>query len=162
MQDEQKDRWVGWIKTPEYRERLQTIENRVIQLSSNEINTSGYTPHDASHCLAVENMVKTLIQKSEAKLSDLEQFILFGAVWTHDLGMFMDIREAFFEDQKQEVKKGEYKLRVAREIHDKISAWYLSSNYSEILKIQSDEDGQSKTIIDNLLRNYTYTINVIS
>lgn len=61
MQNKQIDRWAGWIETPEYIERLQAIEGHVIKLSSMEIDTSGYNPHDASHCLAVENMVKTLI-----------------------------------------------------------------------------------------------------
>lgn len=100
MQNKEKDRWAEWIETLEYSEYLQVIESHVRKLSSTEINTSGYTPHDASHCLAVENMVKSLIEKSKVKLSDLEKFILFGAVWTHDLGMFRDIREAFFQGPK--------------------------------------------------------------
>ncbi|CAD6490900.1 MAG: hypothetical protein CHKLHMKO_00033 [Candidatus Argoarchaeum ethanivorans] len=162
MQDKQKDRWAGWIKTLKYRERLQVIENHVTKLSSKEIDTSGYTPHDASHCLAVENMVKTLLEKSEVKLSDLEKFILFGAVWTHDLGMFRSIREAFFNDSNQRVEPEDRTLQTARERHDEISAWYLSSKYNDILKIDSDKDESLKTIIDNMLRNYTYTINVIS
>ncbi|MCW3128984.1 MAG: hypothetical protein N2V75_02620 [Methanophagales archaeon] len=111
MQNKQKDRWVGWIETPEYRERLQVIESHVIKLSSTEINTTGYNPHDASHCLAVENMVKTLIKKSEVELSDLEKFILFASVWTHDLGMFGSIHKEFFiaqntESDSKEVQRG--------------------------------------------------------
>lgn len=162
MQNKEKDRWAEWIETLEYSEYLQVIESHVRKLSSTEINTSGYTPHDASHCLAVENMVKSLIEKSKVKLSDLEKFILFGAVWTHDLGMFRDIREAFFKDPNQGVKPEDRTLQIARDRHDEISAWYLSSKYSEILKIHSDGDESLETIIDNMLRNYTYSINVIS
>ena len=158
MQDEQKDRWDGWIKTPEYIERLQVIENYVCALSE-QTDTSYYTPHDASHCLAVEKMVKTLIAKSEVKLSDLENFILFSAVWTHDLGMFHNIATEFFNVQNIPIRSPQ----IIRDIHDEISAWRVSSEGGEILRIPSERgDKKSKSAVDNMLRNYAYTINVIS
>ena len=158
MQDEQKDRWDGWIETPEYIERLQVIENFVRDLSEHT-DTSYYTPHDDGHCLAVEKMVKTLIAKSEVKLSDLENFILFSAVWTHDMGMFHKIATEFFNVQNIQIRSP----RKIRDIHDEISAWRVSSESGEILRIPSEKgDKKSKTAVDNMLRNYAYTINVIS
>lgn len=164
MQDKPENRWAGWIKTQEYRERLHTIEEHVRNLSSGPIDISTYTPHDSSHCLAVEKMVKALIEKSEVELSDLEKFILFSAVWTHDLGMFWNISWDFFT--AKEVKQSDRTTRNARDRHDEISAWYLSSKRGEILKRDNDKDKdndkESEAAIDNLLRNYACTINVIS
>jgi translation initiation factor 2B subunit (eIF-2B alpha/beta/delta family) len=164
----QESRWREWIGIQEYRERLQAIECYITELPKH-INTSGYTPHDVNHCLAVESMVKALIRKSTVKLddlekdivklTDLEKFILFGAVWLHDLGMFETISRGFFKSQGNQGKS--YSLQDARDRHDEISAWYLSSNYRKILGIKSDK-GKSREIIDNKLRNYVYTINVIS
>jgi len=159
MQDNQKDRWTGWIETPEYIERLEVIEKHVIELSSDQIDTSSYTPHDASHCLAVEKMVKTLIKKSKVDLSDLEKFILFSAVWTHDLGMFENVAGGFF-DAKNILD--DRSTQAIRDRHDEISAWYLSSKGGRILRIPNDGDGELKVAVDNTLRNYAYTINVIS
>lgn len=160
MQDNQKDRWTGWIETPEYIERLEVIEKHVIGLSSEQIDTSSYTPHDASHCLAVEKMVKALIKKSKVKLSDLEKFILFSAVWTHDLGMFQRVAWEFFDAKK--VIESDRSTQAIRDRHDEISAWYLSSKGERILRIPNDGDGELNVAVDNTLRNYAYTINVIS
>ena len=159
MQDTQKDRWTRWIETPEYIKRLEVIEKHVIELSSEQIDTSSYTPHDASHCLAVEKMVKTLIKKSKVYLSDLEKFILFSAVWTHDLGMFENVARGFF-DAKNILD--DRSTQAIRDRHDEISAWYLSSKGGRILRIPNDGDGELKVAVDNTLRNYAYTINVIS
>jgi hypothetical protein len=104
-------------------------------------------------------MVKTLIAKSKVKLSDLENFILFSAVWTHDLGMFHNIATEFFNAQDIPIRSPQ----IIRDIHDEISAWRVSSEGGEIMRIPSErEDKKSKSAVDNMLRNYAYTINVIS
>jgi translation initiation factor 2B subunit (eIF-2B alpha/beta/delta family) len=105
-------------------------------------------------------MVKALIEKSEVELTDLEKFILFSAIWTHDLGMFEGVAGKFFEAQN--IPVNDRSAQTIRDRHNEISAWYLSSNVGEIMKIQSDEDEEIKAAIDNRLRNYVYTINVIS
>jgi len=160
MPDKHEDRWLDWIQTLEYQERLQVVERKIRDQSTDQIDTSSYTPHDATHCLAVENMIKSLIKKSGADLTDLEIFILFSSAWFHDVGMFENVAKDFFNDQN--TPESNRSTRTIRDKHDEISAWYLSSKYDEVFRIQSDGDGKLGAIIDNMLRNYAYTINVIS
>lgn len=155
-----EDRWVKWIETPEYRNRLLTTEDFVRKLSEKSQDTSYYTPHEAGHCLAVEKMIKALIQKSMIQFTDLEKFILFTAAWIHDLGMFLEVANIFFESQK--VPETERSPLHIRDQHDEISAWYLSKNGTSILGIHSDKDVKPQTIVQATLRNYANSINLIS
>ena len=162
MENEQKDRWDGWIESPEYRQYLQAVENYVTWLSKQQTKPSYYTPHSASHCLAVEKIIKALIEKSKAKLSDLEKFVLFSATWTHDLGMFHTVADDFLQHQNIK-EENRHSLQTIRDMHDKISAWHLSSNYTKIFGLQSDKkEPADEVAVDNVLRNYAYSINVIS
>jgi translation initiation factor 2B subunit (eIF-2B alpha/beta/delta family) len=161
MQEVQEDRWAGWIETLEYRQQLQVVEEHVRNRGSQETNPIYYTPHDASYCLAVEKMIKALIEKSEVKLNDLEKFILFSASWTHDLGMLNTIADKFFDSQN--IPNEERSLQDIRNRHAEISAWYLSSEYASVLGIPIDRNATSDArAVDNMLRNYAYTINIIS
>ena len=156
---EMTDRWIAWIESSEYRERLHSIEDHVRTLSSEKIDTSYFTPHGLDHCLSVEKMVKALIEKSKVEFSDLEKFILFSAVLTHDLGMFKNVALKYFDEQNDKKK---YSPQIVRDKHDEISAWYLYSNFGEIMKSDIDENEELKVVGENRLRNYVNTINVIS
>ncbi len=143
---------------------LSSIERHTIKESKTETTpTLNYTIHDADHCLAVEHMVRMLIKKSgekksEEPLTDLEKFILYASVWTHDLGMFQTLAKGYFE----EFPHGAHEDRsvAIRERHDEISAWHLSKSYQEIFSLT---DEQKKDLITlKKYRNYVNAINLIS
>lgn len=173
MVDEQKDQDRG-IDTFDYNTCLEGVREYVRELCKQQKNPTYYTPHDANHCYAVEQMVVALIKESKPKLSDLERFILFSAAWTHDLGMLDSVADEFFKHKKS---NGQNTAQNIRKKHDKISAWHLSSNYKKIFLIKSDnlalpvkdEDEVKDEVkdevnneVNNMLRNYAYTINIIS
>jgi translation initiation factor 2B subunit (eIF-2B alpha/beta/delta family) len=158
MPEEIPNRAFDWIESQEYKDRLIKIEEYNRRLTEGQ-GISYFTPHDATHCIAVENMVKDLINTTGINLTDLEKFILFCAVWTHDLGMFPKIQGKFCEAQKipNEMRSTEN----LRDIHDQISAWYLLNYSDEIMKISADES-EDEIIVKNALTNYARTISSIS
>lgn len=150
MQDlgDSKSRWAEIFKYNERFERLMVgIETFCNYKTSAKIPTDYFTPHDKEHSRAVESIIRDLIKKSNINLTDLEKFLLFASVWTHDLGMTQEIALK---------KLGEdYNRIAAREIHEEISAWFLS-NDEEFKKIFINE------IPESLFRAYIHSINIIS
>jgi translation initiation factor 2B subunit (eIF-2B alpha/beta/delta family) len=152
-----QQRWEEWITNEEFYNRLIKLEKFTEGQTKKQIDTSYYTHHDAPHCRAVENLIKTLLEKNKINLSEIEKFILFSAVWTHDIGMFEHIAYQCFQAHG---KKELYSVQTMRQKHDEIAAWYLFSHL-DLLKIQNDNK-LDNTIVESTLRNYVNTINLIS
>lgn len=124
-----------------------------------------FTTHGASHCEAVEIMIIQLIDKSginggKSPLTDLEKFILFCAVWTHDLGMDDENSKDFFAEKKKADKKLEITPELKRELHDESSAYHLNKKFPEIFDLNAPN--QKNTFIIQKYRNYVTAINLIS
>jgi translation initiation factor 2B subunit (eIF-2B alpha/beta/delta family) len=124
------------------------IEDFCSKKTSEKIPTDYFTPHDKDHSKAVESIINDLIDKSKIYLTNIEKFLLFASVWTHDLGMTQEIA--------LDKLRGEYSRLKAREIHEEISAWFLA-NDKEFRKIFVDN-----VIPDNLFRAWIHSINIIS
>jgi len=133
----------------QYADLLDGIQTYVGQLSKGRIPAGYFTPHDSSHCQAVEKTIKALVNKSKIKLTELERFILFAAAWTHDIGMLETVAKRFLGD--------DYSPERMREDHDTISAWFL--NEDERFRDMMVEE---KRVSEDLLRSYVHTINIIS
>ena len=117
-----------------------------------------FTPHDGSHCRAIENIIRKIISncdKNIFNLSELEQFLLLISVWSHDLGMISNIAEGYFDERQQELDVSEKRL-----VHDLISAWYLSKHY-KILFLNHDEIDDVDPLLDSELRGYVDAVNII-
>jgi len=148
MQVHEGSRWNTWFKNTTYINVLEGIINYVDEKSEMDIPTDYFTPHDSSHCLAVEKLVKALIEKSNIKLSELEIFMLFVSVWTHDIGMLESVAKVHLGDS--------YSPDTKRQLHDKIAAWFLN------------QDEQFKSIFiknnvaEDLFNNYVHTVNIIN
>ena len=140
--------WNVWIENDLYRDLVVSISKYVNEITSEDIPTDYFTPHDGSHCRSVEKIVKALINKSRIRLSDLEKFLLFTAVWTHDIGMLEVIARDYLDIT--------YSADEKRAIHELISAWFLyqDEGIKNIFK--------GKGISDNLIQNYINTITIIS
>lgn len=83
-----------WL-TPQYQERMKIIRKQVKcfadQYHQNETSLSYYTPHDVSHCEAVENNIyKVIAHEYYALLSEHERFYLIASAWLHDIGMYYE------------------------------------------------------------------------
>ncbi|MDD2335990.1 MAG: hypothetical protein PHD01_05375 [Geobacteraceae bacterium] len=114
-----------------------------------------FTPHDDSHCEAVEKLVLELVSKSQIELSNLEKFILVACVWTHDIGMFTKVATDYLE---QYSGGNGYTPESKRELHEEISSWYInhdSSNNSVKTLFTKNN------IAENLQRPYLNTISII-
>ena len=130
---------------------LNKIIDFVELLSKESFDGDCFTPHDYSHCDAVDKIVKALIEKSKIneilELSELENFILFASVWTHDLGMFDKVAEEYLGDDFSPENK--------RRDHDKISAKFLNKENGEFRSY-------FKELPDDIATNFIHTINIIS
>lgn len=140
--------WSVWIKNNQYKDLINDISKYINEITSEDIPTDYFTPHDGSHCKSVEKIVKALINKSKIYLSDLEKFLLFASVWTHDIGMLEVIARDYLNIA--------YSADEKRSIHELISAWFLyrDERFKDIFK--------KKEISDNLIQNYINTITIIN
>ena len=144
--------WDQWFDDKKHGDNYKILLENISQFISRKtknIAASYFTPHDSSHCLAVEKIVKALIEKSEIKdsLSELEKFILFASVWVHDIGMVEEIAVEYLPE--------DYSPDKARNLHDVISAWFINKD-SEFKKIFLDQG-----ITEALFNTYVHTINII-
>jgi len=113
---------------------------------SQEMIASDYfTPHDSSHCRAVEDIIKKLIKNSEIELSELENFLLIISIWTHDIGMFQDISHKYLDN--------EFTIDKARDVHDEISAWFINNDENFRALFKDMNDGEFRKLI--------HTVNII-
>jgi translation initiation factor 2B subunit (eIF-2B alpha/beta/delta family) len=147
------DRWARWFpENNNYAKILRAICD-IVEKKDSEAHRDYFTPHGSAHCLAVEKMIKALINKSHINLSNLDKFILFIAAWTHDLGMLESVGKKYNESV---LKKDEFPVEERRRLHDKISAWFLLKN-EEIDKIFKENK-----IKEDIFRNIIYLVNYIS
>ncbi|MFA6373096.1 MAG: hypothetical protein WCW68_10760 [Methanothrix sp.] len=91
-------------------------------------------------------------------LSDLEKFLLFASIWTHDIGMIGKIANEYYEENK-----GSYSINNARNLHDKISAWHILKNYKQIFLRGENEisDPVEEERRNKMLESYVHVINLI-
>jgi len=131
------------------RERiLHGIREHVTNLSEKIIPTDYFTPHDHTHCLAVQRIVQTLIAECRVKLTKLEEFLLMVSVWTHDIGML---------DAVATPQLGEgYAIMAKRDTHDEISASYINTN-EQFLCIFTDTG-----LSEGLTRSYLRTVSIVN
>lgn len=141
-------RWASTFQDKKvYAKLLDDIETFVTEKTSQKIPTDYFTPHDSLHSFAVELIIKDLIDKSNIDLTELEKFLLFASVWTHDIGMTEEIA----------IKKlgPEYSKIKAREVHEEISAWFLNN----------DKDFKGiflkNGISESLFRTWIHSLNII-
>jgi hypothetical protein len=62
-----------------YSEIMKDVKSYYESLSKAEPVANYFTPHDSTHCIAVEKLVKALITKSKIELSELERFFYYCA-----------------------------------------------------------------------------------
>ncbi len=143
--------WEEWLNDEKYQSILAEIEVFYTELCEDENEPDYFTPHDSSHCLAVEKLVKALIKKSKIELSEMEKFILFVCVWTHDLGMLYKTAKAILDKN--------YKIDTKRNQHEEIGAKYISTKrYNrEFIKIF-----KRNGINENFAITFINTINLIN
>lgn len=128
------------------------------QLNEESFGDDLYTPHDSTHCSAVETIVDymlSLCDPGKLSLTELEKFILLASIWSHDLGMLTDISNKYFAEFGI---KGDTSEK--RKQHDLISSWYLSKNYKTLL-LGNSASGPDTDIKEGNLRSYVYVINNI-
>ena len=126
---------------------LEQIRKHITSITQDDIPTDYFTPHDFSHCQAVEKIVRILIDQISINLTDLEEFFLYASVWTHDIGMLDSVAKEFLGV--------EYSIMKKREIHDQISAHYVNNN-ENFRKIFEDNHLDEGTI-----QNILHTISII-
>jgi hypothetical protein len=142
--------WDNWLQDNTFRKLLENLVTFYDEKSEADPFTDYFTPHDSSHCRAVEKLVKALVNKSgiQSILSDLEKFVLFSCVWTHDIGMLTNVA--------QSILGSKYSTENKRKIHEIIGAEYLSTDES-FLRLFADCG-----IDESLSRCYINTINVVN
>lgn len=171
------DHWEKLIGNEAYKIDLRKV---VDYNKRNDPHPSGrslrfYTSHGYYHCQSVENMVLGLIEKSNpqktipdtslppslfpAPLKDLELFILFCSVWTHDLGMNDNNSKDFFEDWKKDHPDVTINDKLKRELHDESSAFHLNQKYSGIF---TPGTPMTDPFTQQKYRAYVDAINLIS
>jgi len=145
---------IEWVEAP-YDVPFKNLKNNVGEVLK-RFDQQLFTLHDANHCRHVERMVKAILvkamERTNMELSPLERFLLFSAVWVHDVGMDDKIAEEYFKTMM-----GEALLDRKREEHHYISAWYLLKYYEEIFS-------KPTKILDKLhydLERYVRSIAVI-
>ena len=90
----EKRHWEGWLGT-ELGVALDEIRRSVTKLFEDYKNMPplrGFTPHDRSHCVAVENLIHKLIPGRHYRgLREYERFLLLASAWLHDIGMIRGV-----------------------------------------------------------------------
>ena len=114
--EQSEKRFKKWFENDDFLLCLNSVENHLLS-SSKPMSSCYYTPHAHEHCFSVEKIVKALVNNSFIKLNELEKFLLFLAIWTHDLGMLDDIAARYLGDDFSPERK--------RDDHDKTTAAYL-------------------------------------
>ena len=148
MNQYEANKWDSAIKDENYNKILKATESFVDNKSENEPFSDYFTPHDKNHCEAVLKLVKALLEKGEITLSDIEKFILYMCVWTHDLGMYTSVA--------MKILNNNYSTEYKRTNHEKISAAFMSSDGTFINLFMKGE------IDENLARSYINTINIVN
>ena len=149
------------ISDVDFQRYYKNLREYLIKKDHDSFRDDYFTKHDKSHCCAIEKIVNLLLKKSEDKcvLSDLEKFLLLGAIWSHDLGMLYDVATGYFVKNKLP-----YSSKEKRQKHDLISAWHLSENYKTIFQVDDTESDKSKIeseFIESELRSYIDILNII-
>ena len=135
-------------------DRLLKVVNKVTtEWTSKKPVTYPYTPHDHSHCEAVEKLLFCLIpcDLMKEKLSPQEIFLLLAAAWLHDIGMHPNllpddrVAAAMF-DQEETAKNN----RAVRAVHPDRSARYV--NATPDLGLSSAESN----VVARLCRLHSY------
>lgn len=134
-----------------YVQLLDQLKKTVITKMDKDIPTDYFTPHGEGHCQAVDTMAKAVMRNSHIILNELERFLLFASIWTHDLGMIEEISADYFDQNGQKAS-----TETAREVHDEISAWFI--NKDDAIRTGFLDLGVS----EDALLNYIHTINIIS
>ena len=140
--------WVNWLEAEKYQSILAGIEAYYTRLSAEDGISDYFTPHDSTHCLAVEKLAKALIKKSNIQLIDIEKFILFVCIWTHDIGMLSKVATS--------VLGNSYAIEIKRKKHEKIGAVSISTDQNFINIFEQNG------IDENLARTFINTINLIN
>ena len=140
--------WSNWLKTENYQSILAKIEEYYDNLCKSDGVSDYFTPHDSSHCQAVEKLAKALIKKSNIKLTDIEKFILFICIWTHDIGMIGKVAKLILGDS--------YSIELKRQKHEEIGAEFISKDEKFV------EIFQQEGIDENFARCFFNTINLIN
>jgi len=99
LEKEYREDWLS----EQLKRKLENIRQAVSRLFkdyNNSIPLGGFTPHDKTHCEAVEKLIYQLLpERCYRGLREYERFLLLASAWLHDIGM---IRGIFDEcDQKR-------------------------------------------------------------
>ena len=88
----------SWL-TEDHLKKYTFIKEFVTNKWQNHTAPEYFTPHEDSHCNAVEQKIYQLIPKNGTdKIIEKERFLLLVSVWVHDLGMFPNITSESLTD----------------------------------------------------------------
>lgn len=110
----------NWLNN-QNKKRLEFIRDFVANNWRDKPTIKYYTPHDDSHCKAVEEIIYQLIPGEKYReLLEIERFTLLASVWLHDIGMIPDL---FGQSENDEKIRNEHHLRTRK---------YIESHYNDI------------------------------
>ena len=127
------------IKEEGYKRKLETIKEKVEQIENQSRDPIvPYPPHGISHSEKLEELLDVLFPGEESDkvnevFGDREKFLLFAAIWLHDVGMYPQL---FPDDPNPSTWSREdleeWDREVLRKTHHERSERYILKNWENL------------------------------